>query len=125
MTIWSHKKDKNGNWIVTRDDKKIIDVPNQALGEELELIFAELEQENLNQLINMKISMKAATQAAEFYQELIKITLEDKLSEIDNMYAMKKMLEETTKSFESLIERLQSLEKATNEVKNAGTRTSN
>ena len=25
MTIWNHKKNENGNWIVTRDDKKIIE----------------------------------------------------------------------------------------------------
>ena len=54
MTIWNHKKNENGNWIVTRDDKKIIDVPNQALGEELELIFAEIEEEYLTELNNGK-----------------------------------------------------------------------
>lgn len=110
MTIWNHKKNENGNWIVTRDDKKIIDVPNQALGEELELIFAEIEEEYLNELNKVNIAMKASMKVAEYYQALISNTLSDKLNDIDNMYAMKKMLEETADVFEDLIEKLEKVE---------------
>ena len=109
MTIWNHKKNENGNWIVTRDDKKIIDVPNQALGEELELIFAEIEEEYLTELNKVNIMMQASMKIAEYYQTLISNTLSDKLSDIDNMYAMKKMLEETTDIFEDLIEKLETV----------------
>ena len=107
MTIWNHKKNENGNWIVTRDDKKIIDVPNQALGEELELIFAEIEEEYLTELNKVNIMMQASMKIAEYYQTLISNTLLDKLSDIDNMYAMKKMLEETTDVFEDLSTKLE------------------
>lgn len=88
MTIWNHKKDENGNWIVTKDDKKIIDVPNQALGEELELIFAEIEEEYLNELNKVNIAMQASMKVAEYYQTLISNTLSDKLNDIDNIYAL-------------------------------------
>lgn len=107
MTIWNHKKNENGNWIVTRDDKKIIDVPNQALGEELELIFAEIEEEYLTELNKLHIGMEASIKVAEYYQALISNTLSDKLNDIDNMYAMKKMLEETADVFEDLITKLE------------------
>ena len=110
MTIWNHKKNENGNWIVTRDDKKIIDVPNQALGEELELIFAEIEEEYLTELNKVNIAMEASIKVAEYYQALISNTLSDKLNDIDNMYAMKKMLEETANVFENLIEQLEKVE---------------
>lgn len=110
MTIWNHKKNENGNWIVTRDDKKIIDVPNQALGEELELIFAEIEEEYLTELNKVNIAMEASTKVAEYYQALISNTLSDKLNDIDNMYAMKKMLEEAADVFEGLIEKLEKVE---------------
>ena len=110
MTIWNHKKNKNGNWIVTRDDKKIIDVPNQALGEELELIFAEIEEEYLTELNKVNIAMQASIKVAEYYQTLISNTLSDKLNDIDNMYAMKKMLEETADVFEDLIKKLEKVE---------------
>ena len=110
MTIWNHKKNENGNWIVTRDDKKIIDVPNQALGEELELIFAEIEEEYLTKLNEANIVMQASMKIAEHYQTLISNTLSDKLNDIDNMYAMKKMLEETADVFEDLIEKLEKVE---------------
>ena len=75
MTIWNHKKNENGNWIVTRDDKKIIDVPNQALGEELELIFAEIEEEYLTELNKVNIMMQASMKIAEYYQTLISNTI--------------------------------------------------
>lgn len=107
MTIWNHKKDENSNWIVTRDDKKIIDVPNQALGEELELIFAEIEEEYLTELNKANIAMQASIRVAEYYQALISNTLSDKLNDIDNIYAMKKMLEETADTFEDLITKLE------------------
>lgn len=110
MTIWNHKKNKNGNWTVTRDDKKIIDVPNQALGEELELIFAEIEEEYLTELNKVNIAMESSIKVAEYYQALISNTLSDKLNDIDNMYAMKKMLEETADVFENLIEKLEKIE---------------
>lgn len=110
MTIWNHKKNENGNWIVTRDDKKIIDVPNQALGEELELIFAEIEEEYLTELNKVNIAMEASTKVAEYYQALISNTLSNKLNDIDNMYAMKKMLEEAADVFEGLIEKLEKVE---------------
>lgn len=110
MTIWNHKKNENGNWIVTRDDKKIIDVPNQALGEELELIFAEIEEEYLTELNKVNIAMEASIKVAEYYQALISNTLSDKLNDIDNMYAMKKMLKETADIFEDLIEKLEKVE---------------
>lgn len=110
MTIWNHKKNENGNWIVTRDDKKIIDVPNQALGEELELIFAEIEEEYLTELNKVNIAMESSIKVAEYYQALISNTLSDKLNDIDNMYAMKKMLEETADVFENLIEKLEKVE---------------
>ena len=106
MTIWNHKKNENGNWIVTRDDKKIIDVPNQALGEELELIFAEIEEEYLTELNKVNIAMEASIKVAEYYQALISNTLSDKLNDIYNMYAIKKMLEVTSNVFEDLIEQL-------------------
>ena len=109
MTIWNHKKNENGNWIVTRDDKKIIDVPNQALGEKLELIFAEIEEEYLTELNKVHIAMEASIKVAEYYQALISNTLSDKLNDIDNMYAMKKMLEETADVFEDLIEKLETV----------------
>lgn len=109
MTIWNHKKNENGNWIVTRDDKKIIDVPNQALGEELELIFAEIEEEYLTELNKVHIAMKASIKVTEYYQTLISNTLSDKLNDIDNMYAMKKMLEETADVFEDLIKKLETV----------------
>lgn len=110
MTIWNHKKNENGNWIVTRDDKKIIDVPNQALGEELELIFAEIEEEYLTELNKVNIAMESSIKVAEYYQALISNTLSDKLNDIDNMYAMKKMLEETADVFEDLIKKLEKVE---------------
>lgn len=110
MTIWNHKKNKNGNWIVTRDNKKIIDVPNQALGEELELIFAEIEEEYLNELNKANIAMRVSMEIAEYYQTLISNTLSDKLNDIDNMYAMKKMLGETADVLEDLITKLEKVE---------------
>lgn len=82
------------------EDKKAIN----ELAQQLNMIYVEQE-----------ISIKAATKMIEYYQELILKTLTDKLDDIDNMYAMKKMLTETTKEMEKIITRLTQLQKTQNE----------
>lgn len=107
MTIWNHKQDGRGNWIVTKDDKKIIDVPNQALGEELELIFAEIEEEYLTQMVKAEASIQARDTVIQYYQEIILKVIEDKLSDIDTMYALKTLLKETADTLKDTIEMIE------------------
>lgn len=57
-------------------------------------------------LIENEIEAKAYLIALEFYQKIIMDTLSDKLSDIDNMYAMKKMMDEICHNIEGLYKNL-------------------
>ena len=100
-------KDKEGKYGLHYKDQVILtytEEDTQAiedLAQQLNWIYAEQE-----------ISIKASTKLIEYYQELILKTLTDKLSEIDNMYAMKKMLTETSQELERLINRISTMNKA-------------
>ena len=62
---------------------------------------------NLNRiLLENEVETKSYRMMMEFYQKVIADTLADKLAEIDNMYAMKKMMEEITQSLENMANRI-------------------
>ena len=88
----------------------------ELFGLRLPASFTREEQRQLVELAptygnKVNIAMEASIKAldAEYYQTLISNTLSDKLNDIDNMYAMKKMLEETADFFENLIEELEKI----------------
>ena len=72
------------------------------------------EAKALNQLknilndfvVNKEIECRTYQLLVEFYQKLIFDTMNDKLSEIDNMYAMKLMMEEICGQLDKLADRL-------------------
>lgn len=57
-------------------------------------------------VVNKEIECRTYQLLVEFYQKLIFDTLNDKLSEIDNMYAMKLMMEEICGQLDKLADRL-------------------
>lgn len=79
------------------EDKEAI----EQLAHQLNIIYA-----------NQEISIRAGTKMIEYYQELILKTLTDKLDNIDNMYAMKKMLTETANELEKLMTRITAMNEA-------------
>lgn len=74
-----------------KEDTKAI----EELAHSLNKIYAEHE-----------ISIRATNKMLEWTLQLITDTLADKLSEIDNMYAMKKMLTESANELEKLTNRI-------------------
>lgn len=79
------------------EDKEAI----EQLAHQLNIIYA-----------NHEIGIRAGTKLVEYYQELILKTLTDKLDNIDNMYAMKKMLTETANELEKLVTRITAMNEA-------------
>lgn len=55
--------------------------------------------------------IKAQEMLIEYYQKLITDTLFEKLSDVDNMYALKTMLKETCKLIEDLIPKVEGMKK--------------
>lgn len=114
MSIWTHKE-KDGKYVVIcmdvehKDKKELIEVEDEDIAQKIEEAFAKLEGEYQEREYITRMELQAATKIVEFYQKLIVDTLNDKLSEIDNMYAMKTMLKEIESTIKSMIPALEEL----------------
>lgn len=102
-TIINHER--NGDvWSIIENDKVLLrNIPSESLAEQLEQFICERDLKWLMQINQLEKEVYASSKLTDFYQELILSTLEDKLSDIDTMYAMKLMLKELTEAFEGLI----------------------
>lgn len=87
---------KERELLLCNDEEK---EPLSKLVESLNIIFTEKEYE-----------YKSYRMMMDFYQKLISDTLSDKLDNIDNLYAMKKMMTEICNSIESMTKNLKELQ---------------
>lgn len=69
-------------------------------------VFKKLAVGLNNILLEKEVEIQSYSMMMEFYQKVIADTLSDKLDDIDNMYAMKKMMTEICNSLEGLTNRL-------------------
>ena len=93
----------------------------EELVEKLNTIFAEIETDHAIQLVEKDLLIKACEKMITYYQEVISNTLKDKLDDLDTMFAMKKMMQETMKALGGLTDKLLQLkEKQEQEQKEEG-----
>lgn len=71
--------------------------------------FEKQEEKYTRQLYEKDMIITAGNKMLDFFQEIITKTLQDKLSEIDTMYALKTMLKETVKSLEQIAGRVEQI----------------
>ena len=93
----------------------------EELVEKLNTIFAEIETDYAIKLVEKDLLIKACEKMIDYYQEVISNTLKDKLDDLDTMFAMKKMMQETMKALGGLTDKLLQLkEKQEQEQKEEG-----
>ena len=118
MSLWTYEKiEKTEEFVVLRIDdtekmdekEEIIIVKDEETAKQLEQIFAAMDDKCYQEKAVLQIEIKAAGKLVEFYQTLITNIVEDKLDNIDNLYAMKTMLKEMATMLEDLIPQIESM----------------
>lgn len=103
--VFNIKETKENEYCLTYNERELLlcndeeKEPLSKLVETLNIIFTEKEYE-----------YKSYHMMMDFYQKLISDTLSDKLDNIDNLYAMKKMMTEICNSIESMTKNLKELQ---------------
>ena len=109
--IFKHKKetDDSDTWCILENDKVIFrGIPSEALAEQFEEFICKRDADWIGKISKLSKENYALRKLTEFSQELLANTLSDKLSDLDNMYALKLMMKETMDVFEGLIQKIES-----------------
>ena len=118
MSLWTYEKiEKTEEFVVLKIDdtekmdekEEIIIVKDEETAKQLEQIFAAMDDKCYQEKAILQIEIKATGKLVEFYQTLITNLVEDKLDNIDNLYAMKTMLKEMATMLEDLIPQIESM----------------
>lgn len=118
MSLWTYEKIENTeDFVVLRIDdvekmdekEEIVIVKDEETAKHLEQIFAGMEDKCYQEKAILQTEIKATGKLVEFYQTLITNLVEDKLDNIDNLYAMKTMLKEMATMLEDLIPQIESM----------------
>ena len=114
--IIKHVKEYDDSWSIVENDEKIFTgIPSEELAEKFEEFICNRDLDYITKIEILGKEKYALEQLSEFSMKLISDTLSDKLSDLDNMYALKMMLKETVELFEQLLPKLKSLEKQNDE----------
>lgn len=109
MSIWTHREKDKGYVIIRIDtenkdiEEEIFETKHEETAAKLEEIFAKIEHDFNKREYAASIELSAMSKMVEFYQKIIVDILEDKLSNIDNMYALKTMLKEIEQTLQKSI----------------------
>lgn len=109
MSIWTHREKDKGYVIIRIDtenkdiEEEIFETKHEETAAKLEEIFAKMEHDFNKREYTASIELSAMSKMVEFYQKIIVDILEDKLSNIDNMYALKTMLKEIEQTLQKSI----------------------
>lgn len=125
MSLWTYEKIENTEeFVVLRIDdvekmdekEEIVVVKDEETAKHLEQIFAGMDDKYYQEKAVLQIEIKATGKLVEFYQTLITNLVEDKLDNIDNLYAMKTMLKEMATMLEDLIPQIESIKESDNQI---------
>ena len=123
MSIWTYERiEDTEDFVILKINntekilkkEEIIIVKDEETAKQLEQIFAEMDDKCYQEKMVLQTEIKATGKLVEFYQTLITDLVEDKLDNIDNLYAMKTMLKEMATMLQDLIPQIESMKESDN-----------